>query len=216
MIRISYGVRIFPDKRFPAPVHLMDVVQDDNSNDLQVKRACLGDPVAQANLLRSLQDRWFRFACTMLHDQEMARDAAQETAVRVLSRIATFDGRSRFSTWSIGITLNVCREMRRKRFGSGGSGSGRSRPGRTSMTLASVPEPAAVADDAVERQELVQRLRTAMAGLTDRQREAVLLRFFENRSVEETAELMQCAAGTVKATVHQAMAAMKTHFGVEK
>jgi len=181
----------------------VQVVSSDDplATDRLVERARLGDPAAQTSLLRSLQDRWFRFACTMLHDQELARDAAQETAVRVLGRMATFDGRSRFSTWSIGITLNVCREMRRK---------------RTGLRLSSAPEPAAEMADDVERQESIERLRVAMAGLTERQREAVVLRFLENRSVEETAELMECAPGTVKATVHQAMAAMKVHFGVEK
>ena len=96
--------------------------------------------------------------------------------------------------------------MRRKRLASG----------RFGVALATTAEPAAASDDVVERQESVERLRVAMAGLTERQREAVVLRFFEERSVEETADLMQCAPGTVKATVHQAMAAMKLHFGVKR
>jgi RNA polymerase sigma factor (sigma-70 family) len=45
--------------------------------------------------------------------------------------------------------------------------------------------------------------------LSERQREAVVLRFFEELSVEETAAAMECAPGTVKATVHQALRAMR-------
>ena len=45
--------------------------------------------------------------------------------------------------------------------------------------------------------------------LPDRQREAITLRFFEEMSVEETASAMGCAVGTVKATVHQALRALK-------
>jgi RNA polymerase sigma factor (sigma-70 family) len=48
--------------------------------------------------------------------------------------------------------------------------------------------------------------------LPDRQREAIVLRFFEELSVEETAAAMNCAAGTVKATVHQALRAMRARL----
>ena len=52
-------------------------------------------------------------------------------------------------------------------------------------------------------------LRRALSDLPERQREAVVLRFFEELSVEETARAMGCAEGTVKATVHQAIRALK-------
>ena len=45
-----------------------------------------------------------------------------------------------------------------------------------------------------------------LADLPDRQREAIVLRFLEELSVEQTAAAMGCAEGTVKATVHQAPA----------
>ena len=45
---------------------------------------------------------------------------------------------------------------------------------------------------------------------SDRQREAVVLRFFEELSVDQTAAAMECAAGTIKATVHQALRILKT------
>ena len=52
-------------------------------------------------------------------------------------------------------------------------------------------------------------MRRTLADLPERQREAVVLRFFEELSVEDTAELMKCAPGTVKATVHQALRALR-------
>ena len=50
--------------------------------------------------------------------------------------------------------------------------------------------------------------RSALAVLLA-EREAVVLRFFENMSVEQTADVMGCAEGTVKATVHQALRSMR-------
>src|SRR5947207_924150 len=61
----------------------------------------------------------------------------------------------------------------------------------------------------VEQQEETDLLKQTLAALPDRQREALTLRFFEDLSVEQTAEAMGCAAGTVKATVHQALRALR-------
>ena len=51
-------------------------------------------------------------------------------------------------------------------------------------------------------------------GLNERQREAVVLRFFEELSVEDTAAAMNCAPGTVKATVHQALRSLRQRLKV--
>jgi RNA polymerase sigma factor (sigma-70 family) len=59
-----------------------------------------------------------------------------------------------------------------------------------------------------------ERLRAVLEQLPERQREAVLLRFFEDLSVDETAKAMECAPGTVKATVHQALATLRRKLKV--
>src|SRR5207302_4052507 len=54
-----------------------------------------------------------------------------------------------------------------------------------------------------------EKLHAVLADLPERQREAIVLRFFEELSVEETAAAMSCAEGTVKATVHQALRSLR-------
>ena len=65
----------------------------------------------------------------------------------------------------------------------------------------SQPSPGEMAQEAERR----ENLHAALHGLPDRQREAVVLRFFEALSTEQTARAMQCAEGTVKATLHKAL-----------
>ena len=167
-------------------------------DDRLLDTAKSGDRQARATLLRLAQDRWFRFAVSILGDPERARDAVQESAIRVLERLGTFDRRSTFLTWSLGIVLNVCREMRRQ---------------RRHLSIERGHEEAVDDESAVEQQEAIEHLRGALDDLPERQREAVVLRFFENLSVDETARAMSCAPGTVKATVHQALRAMKQKLG---
>jgi RNA polymerase sigma-70 factor (ECF subfamily) len=163
-----------------------------------IEAARRGDRAAQAQLLSALQDVWFRFCLSQLRgDRDLAADATQETALRFLKQLASFRGESQLQTWSLSIALNVVRETRRK---------------RQFDPLESAPEPTAVTEraarvtEAAEEKEVLKR---HLDALPERQREAITLRFFEELSVEETAVAMNCATGTVKATVHQALRALR-------
>lgn len=165
-----------------------------------------GDRSARALLLRGLQDPWYRVCLGLLGDAERARDATQETAVRFLRELPRFRGDSRLRTWSIGIAINVVREIRRSTSGTGVPlPDGESGGAVIGRGPAPAPSPPGAAE-AAERREVIQ---SVLAGLPPRQREAVVLRFFEELSVEETAAAMDCAPGTVKATVHQALKSLR-------
>jgi RNA polymerase sigma-70 factor (ECF subfamily) len=175
-------------------------------DDLTVQAARVGDRPAQARLLRWLQDPWYRLSLSLLGDVERAREATQETAVRFLRQLPLFRGDSSVRTWALGIAINVAREMRR----SPRAATGVAEWDELSASLAdgrraSRPPP----DVAAELAEQRDRLRAVLDDLPERQREAVVLRFLEELSVEETAAAMQCATGTVKATVHQALRSLR-------
>lgn len=167
-----------------------------------IEAAKRGDRMAQSVLLSALQDPWYRMCLSLLRDPELARDATQETALRVLRLLPEFRGESSLTTWSMGIAINVVREMRRKRRPE--SGEVPDLPGDE----AAGPEPSAV------RSEQQQVLHAALKGLSERQREVIICRYFEELSTEETAKVMNCAPGTVKATLHQALRALKNKIKV--
>ncbi len=154
-----------------------------------------GDPAARAQLLRELQDPLYRVCLGLLGHQEMAHEATQETAMRFLRDLGRFKGQSQLRTWAIGIALNVVREMRRCRPSLRGEDFAR--------PLAPRPDEQA---DLAEQQQLLHAL---LKNLPSRQREALILRYFEGLSVSEAAAAMQCASGTFKVTVHQALRALR-------
>jgi RNA polymerase sigma-70 factor (ECF subfamily) len=158
-------------------------------------------------LLRQLQDPWYRLSLAMLRDAELACEAVQETGLRFLRQLSGFRGDSQLRTWSLGIAINVVRELKRRR--------GRlTCVGDPANDLADPPgDDAPHASAGMERQEAQQQVRKLLGELPERQREAVVLRFFEDLSVDETAKLMGCAAGTVKATVHQALRSLRKRLG---
>jgi RNA polymerase sigma-70 factor, ECF subfamily len=166
-------------------------------DDATIEAARRGDRRAQARLLTTLQDVWFRFCLSQLRNHEQAADATQETALRFLKQLANFRGESQLQTWSLGIALNVVRELRRKR------------PTEAIENNVELPAERGSLSSNIEDMEEQNQMRAMLNTLPDRQREAITLRFFEDLSVEQTAVAMNCAVGTVKATVHQALRALR-------
>ena len=159
-----------------------------------IRRAQRGCRRSRAALLRLQQDAIYRFCMGLLGCPDHAADATQETALRFCRDLPRFRGDAKLLTWTLGIALNVCRESRR-----------RSRPmaGLSAMDdPASLRfEPSAEAEQAEQREQL----RDLLGQLPPRQREVVVLRYFEQLSVEEAAAVMGCAPGTVKAAHFQAI-----------
>jgi RNA polymerase sigma-70 factor (ECF subfamily) len=183
-------------------------------DDATVLAARCGDLPAQARLLRWLQDPWYRLSLSLLGDVDKAREATQETAVRFLRQLPGFRGESQLRTWALGIAINVAREMRRSPHARAGSLEDWDAVGDARGTGRRPPAPRPPPDVAAEMAEQRDRLRAVLADLPERQREALVLRFFEELSVEDTAAAMNCAAGTVKATVHQALKALRKRLEV--
>jgi RNA polymerase sigma-70 factor (sigma-E family) len=71
------------------------------------------------------------------------------------------------------------------------------------------PEPATGADEA-DRVVLRASLLAALSRLTPRQRTVLVLRFYADLSVEDTAHALGCSIGTVKSTTSDALSRLRT------
>jgi RNA polymerase sigma-70 factor (ECF subfamily) len=81
-----------------------------------VRRAKDGDQLALAALCERHADRVNRIALHMLRDPEDARDAAQESLVKLVQRVGQFRGQSQFSTWLHRLTVNTCKDVAQARW----------------------------------------------------------------------------------------------------
>jgi len=167
-----------------------------------IEAAKRGQREAQGKLLTSLQDPWYRLCLSLCRDAEMARDATQETALRFLRDLPNFRQQSQLQTWSFGIAINVVREMRRSQ---GRSPDENRLAASRAEALTAPPMLAAIAEES-------SAVQGALSDLPDRQREAIVLRYFEDMPLEAVAQSMDCAVGTVKATIHQALRSLKNRL----
>ena len=77
------------------------------------RRAVAGDRDALDQVVQRLQDRVYGLALRMLWNREDAEDATQEVLVRVVTRLAQFDGRAKLTTWVYRIAVNYLLDVKR-------------------------------------------------------------------------------------------------------
>lgn len=134
----------------------------------------------------------YRFALRLLGDPEDARDAAQETMVKVLRNLERYDDRWRFSTWVFGIARNTCIDEHRRR----------RRP--VEGLPDEVPDVRAGPHELTSRAERARMLHSALAEIPPLYREVLVLYHFENLKYEEIASVLDLPLGTVMNRIFRA------------
>lgn len=166
-------------------------------------RARGGDTAAFGELVERHQEKAIGLAYTVVRNFEDARDVAQEAFVKAHAALGRFESRSKFTTWLYRIVTNQALDFLRKR---------RETTQEDTSIFELVADASVSAGEAMLDGELKTALTEAVSRLPDNQRKAVTLRYFAGLSIEETAESMQIASGTVKATCFQAIGNLKKFF----
>jgi RNA polymerase sigma-70 factor (ECF subfamily) len=156
-----------------------------------VRRFQKGSIDAFELLLQRHQDRVYRLACAWLAQPDLAGDATQEVFLRAYKGLKRFRCRAEPFTWLYRTMKNVCHEFNRKR-----------QP--ISDETESLSDPRSL-EQLLETRQSVGQIKDALCGLSKRQREVLLLRVFEEFSIEDTAQAMKCRKGTVKSLQHSAL-----------
>lgn len=157
------------------------VAGDDDALMLQVGR---GDPAAYRALAERYLTGIVRYATRLLGDQAEAEDVAQETFLRLWRDAGRYEARGhKPSTWLYRVAHNLCVDRLRAR-----------KPqGDIDAQIASDRTSAPVAD-----KELSAHVAAALAKLPERQRAAIALVHYEDKSLEEAGAVLGCAAGAVE------------------
>lgn len=169
-----------------------------------VIRAKGGDKHALEALVERHAPRVNRLAAHLLEDLEEARDAAQESLVKLCTRLRQFRGDAQFGTWLHRLVVNTCRDRmawQRVRHteplpledtnGDGGDGD---------------PANAALLGD------LRRDVADALSKLSRDQRIAVVLRDSFGLSYEEIARVARMPVGTAKCYVHRARSRLRARL----
>ena len=142
--------------------------------------------------------RWeqslLRTCFAYLGDLSLAEDAVQETFLKAWKNLDRFRGEASEKTWLLRIAINTCRDMRRSRW---------TRHVDRRVTPEMLPEASAPFE---ERDE---ELTLALMRLPPKQREAVLLRYYQRMSLAQTAQAMGVTVSTVSKQLGRALRSLR-------
>lgn len=162
-----------------------------------IRSALEGSGAAWEALMRTHQEPVYRFAYLLLGDPDEAEDAAQEAFIRAYKALDRFEPGRPLRPWLLSIAANLVRNRRRsisRYLAALGrlAGSGEPNPER------------AVEELSAERLQ-AHHLWQAVRCLDPDGQQLIYLRFFLELPVEETAQVLGVAPGTVKSRLHRAV-----------
>ena len=166
-----------------------------------IHAARTGNEDACDRLMQAHHEVVFRLAYLMLGDADDAADVAQDTFIRAFNALAQFDTTRPLRPWLCRIAANLARNRRRS-------------AGRYWYNLQRfarlLPDEKQTLESETEAQIQARRLWQAVRTLSTDHQQIIYLRYFLEFSVQDTADALDIAAGTVKSRLHRALNQLRT------
>jgi RNA polymerase sigma-70 factor (ECF subfamily) len=161
-------------------------------------------------LVRLHQRRIFRVLSALVRDQDLADNLTQDCFLRAFQKRSSFRGEASVETWLIRIAVNLARDHTRNRrtaFWRNLFHPAQRAEAEAEAFQASDPRPSA--ERALLAREQLATVESILEKLSPQQRAAFSLRFFEEMTLKEIAEVMELEVGTVKAHLSRAASAVR-------
>ncbi len=176
-----------------AYVRLSGMADNEDKDIALVTRIAEGDKAAFRTLFETYGERVFRYVYRMVNDEGQAEEVTNDVMLEVWKGAHKFEGRSKASTWVLGIARHLALNAIR---------------GKQLVTVDLDDSPEADGRESAatvrDRDTVKQKLRDALAKLSSDHREVVELAFFHGYSYQEVAEVMGCPENTVKTRMFHA------------
>lgn len=174
---------------------------DHKQEKLLIRQLQSGDSRGFAPLVDCYKKPIINLAYRLTGSLEDSEDLAQETFVRAYKSIALFDAEKKFFPWLYTICLNLCRNfLKNKKYQPVEDLSENS---ASSRALVIDPESCA------SRQEENCRIQSCLLQLPIKQREALVLRFFQGMSFGEIVEITGESLSSAKMRVYRGLDALR-------
>jgi len=178
------------------------------TGDREIARLRKGDPDAITDLVGRYQHRLYRFLVRMVGDPATAEDLFQQTWIRLMEKIGSYDARRSFEAWLFAIARNLAIDHLRRRRGI-------SLDELDDSGRAPVERLEASGQDALTQLLDFERGALLAAGIGELpaiHREVLTLRFEEDMKLEQIAEVAGVPLSTVKSRLHRALESLRARI----
>jgi len=146
-------------------------------------------------------DTMYRVALAQMQNSEDAEDAVQDVFAKFISAAPRITDEEHERAWLIRATVNRCHDLQRRR------------KVRTHLDLDEVVE---LADADSSDKDAVMDLMSCLALIPEKNRSAIVLHYLEDRSVEQTAEILGITVSAVKMRLSRGREMLKELVGEER
>ena len=166
-----------------------------------VRRIAQGDVRAFEVIYRRYRQRIGRFAARLTRHPDVIEEVVNDTMVVVWQKAGRFGGRSKLSTWILGIAYRITLKRLRQD----------SRRARAEAELPDEAQPSDIEEPEalLSRRQRQERIRKALLQLSPKHRAVIELTFFEGLSYREISEIVGCPHNTVKTRMFHARRQLK-------
>jgi RNA polymerase sigma-70 factor (ECF subfamily) len=167
--------------------------------DIEAKwlaRAQRGDDEAFSRLVEVYQRPVYNLCYRMLGNAGDAEDAAQETFIRAYKAIKRYDPSRKFSTWLLSIASNYCIDQHRRRKLPTFS--------YDSLPVPDIPDKKPTLEMDFTQAEMSDKIMELLETLNDKDRSAVVMRYWYDYSYDEIAQTLSMTVSAVKSRLHRA------------
>lgn len=153
----------------------------------------------------------FQFLIYLVKDRSVAEDLSHEVYVRVLKSYDRFEGKSSEKTWLFAIAKNVAIDYFRKN-AVRSSRAFTAFDWETEQLVSPMKSP----ESFIELNDEMGQLLEALEKCTGDQKMVIIMRYFQELSISETASILNWSEGKVKTTQHRAIKKLRDLLSSEK
>ncbi|MDN7227417.1 sigma-70 family RNA polymerase sigma factor [Planococcus sp. N064] len=160
----------------------------------KIDAAIQGNRLALQQLLKAEKVKLYRMAITYVKNEEDALEIFQQTVLQAIESVHQVKEPAYFSTWLTRICINKALAVLKRN--------------KKLVVMDEVEERRAANDTSAE---IAQQLdvANALGLLPEKYKTALMLRYYQDFTVKQIAEVMNCPEGTIKTIIHRGLALLK-------
>lgn len=174
-----------------------------------VRAVQIGSEAAIAELYNGYHNDIYYYILKTLdttHDPDLAADLTQDTFIEILQTIDKLQDPEAFTTWSRRIAYHRCTAYFRKRHELLAD---ENEDGSTVFDTIVEEREEFIPGEALDKEDLKNTIRQMINSLPEEQRSAIMMRYFDELSVQEIANIQSTTEGTVKSRLNYGRKAIK-------
>jgi len=164
-----------------------------------IERCKEGDREAFRELVEKMQSYVFKLAFRILLNDNDAKDAVQDSFIKIWKNICNYQPAFLFTTWMYKIVVNTCLDYLRT---------------NKKYNAISIPagENTSTPESELINKDLARHIKNLSADLPEKQKLIFVLKDLEDMSIEEISETLNISKGLVKSNLYYARKKLRENF----